>query len=173
MAGAVVTESSDVFEDVMYASCCLINRLRAMPKLSAEKQFIRVSGQSNAGFERCQMADHLFYFKDSNKYLKLPDFDETSHQTFVNLFKKYKVDAVIDVQQILDTTALLPDSAYEDISRVLLESKCVDAACISLISEIHMIKTLGGEFGKEHGEDCEHDPNSVIQRYIKLYKDDI
>ena len=34
-----------------------------------------------------------------------------------------------------------------------------------------MIKTLGGEFGAKFGEDCEHDPNSVIQRYIKLYKE--
>ena len=24
--------------------------------------------------------------------------------------------------------------------------------------------------GAKHGEDCEHDPNSVIQRYINLYK---
>lgn len=119
------------------------------------------------------MADHLFYFKDSNKYMKLPDFDEETAKKLTDLFNKYKLGAVIDVQQILDTTALLPDSAYEEISTCLLESKCVDAACISLISEIHMIKTLGGEFGAKHGEDCVNDPNSVIQRYIKLYKEGV
>ncbi|CAL6000183.1 Acyl-CoA_synthetase [Hexamita inflata] len=173
LAGAVVAETSDVFEDAMYAACCLVKRLRQMPKLDVQKQYLRVSGQSNAGFERCQMADHLFYFKDSNKYMKLPDFDEETAKKLTDLFNKYKLGAVIDVQQILDTTALLPDSAYEEISTCLLESKCVDAACISLISEIHMIKTLGGEFGAKHGEDCVNDPNSVIQRYIKLYKEGV
>ena len=34
-----------------------------------------------------------------------------------------------------------------------------------------MIKTLAGEDGKKYGEDCENDPDSVIQRYIRLYKE--
>ena len=68
-----------------------------MPKLSAVKTHLRISGQSNAGFERCQMADHLFYFKDSNKYLKLPDFDEQTASKLTELFNKYKLGAVIDV----------------------------------------------------------------------------
>ena len=45
------------------------------------------------------MADHLFYFKDSNKYLKLPNFDKgtADHEAFLKIFKKNKIDGVIDV----------------------------------------------------------------------------
>lgn len=44
------------------------------------------------------MADHLFYRSDANKYIRLPDFDEESHKKLVDLFNKYKLGAVIDVQ---------------------------------------------------------------------------
>lgn len=43
------------------------------------------------------MADHLFYFSDSNKYVKLPDFDEETGNKLKDLFNKYKLGAVIDV----------------------------------------------------------------------------
>lgn len=97
MAGAIVADTSDVFEDAMFAACCLVKRLRNLPKLDAQKLHLRVTGQSNAGFERCQMADHLFYFKDSNKYLKLPDFDEETSKKLTDLYDKYKLGSVIDV----------------------------------------------------------------------------
>lgn len=74
LSGAIITETSDAFEDTYYAACCLIKRFRDLPKLSKEKTHLGISGATNAGFERCQMADHFFYFKDSNKYLALPEF---------------------------------------------------------------------------------------------------
>lgn len=39
----------------------------------------------------------MFYYTDSNKYLKLPDFDEETSTKLKELFDKYKLGAVIDV----------------------------------------------------------------------------
>ena len=35
MSGAVVAETSDQFEDTMFAACCIIDKLRNLPKLDA------------------------------------------------------------------------------------------------------------------------------------------
>ena len=86
-------------------------------------------------------------------------------------FKKYKLEAVIDVQQILDTTGLIPDAAYAEIAGIMVGSGCVDAAVLSLTPEPQTIHTLGGEFGARYGEDCEHDAGSVIQRYAGLFRE--
>lgn len=171
MAGACVADTIDSFEDAVLISSFLIDRLRKLPKLVLSQQFLSVSGQSNAGFERCGMADHLFHRKDSNRYLKLPDFDEAASKKLHECFIKYKLGAVIDVQQILDTTALIPDAAYAEIAGIMMGSGCVNAAILSMTPEVQTVHTLSGEFGAKYGEDCEHDENSVIQRYIKLFKE--
>ena len=93
LSGAAVAGSSDELEDMMFAACCLVDRMRLLPKGVK----ISLSGQSNAGFERCQMADHLFNAKDSSSYLKLVDFDEATSTKLQDLFNKYKLGAVIDV----------------------------------------------------------------------------
>lgn len=70
------------------------------------------------------MADHMFALSTVNcsRYLSLPQFDEPSKLKIAELFNKYKVGSVVDIQDILDTTAILPDLAYDEISRALLSS---------------------------------------------------
>ncbi|KAH0570158.1 Acyl-CoA synthetase [Spironucleus salmonicida] len=154
LAGGVICETADAFEDAVFAACCLVPRLRDFPCK------IALSGQSNAGFERCAIADHLFYRKNEN-YVVLSKFEEKTNICLSGLFKLHKLEGVIDVQQILDTTALIPDSAMVDITRTLQGADEVDASVISLIPEVQTIKTLESEI----------DESSVIAMYLKLWKE--
>ena len=198
MAGGYNATSADDFEDAYYTATCIVDRLGSLDaavlrreraakdnpappevdshghkKAAPNPSATWISGQSNAGYEKCAMADHMFALSTVNcsRYLSLPQFDEPSKLKIAELFNKYKVGSVVDIQDILDTTAILPDLAYDEISRALLSSPAVDAAVIGLISETHVICTLGGEYGAKFNEDCVANKESVVNRYINIWHD--
>jgi len=165
MAGGVITETADAFEDAYYLATCVIDRLPTLDK----RHVAWVSGQSNAGYEKCSIADHFFAEPGCEKYMTLPTFDAASKAKIGKYYDQYKIGGVVDIQDILDTTAIIPDQAYEDISTALLESESVDAAVIGLIAEIHVICTLGGELGAKYNEDVCGNRGSVANKYIDIW----
>lgn len=101
---------------------------------------------TNAGFEKCCYADHLFLKKNSTNYLELPSFDEEKAQLSA-IFDKYKLSAVIDLDQIIDTTPTIPDAGYYEFAKILINSQNISCVLISPVPETHMMSTVTGEVG--------------------------
>ena len=151
------------FENAVFLASC------AVDKLDAFGRKLSLGIVTNAGFEKCLYADHLFMPSDSENYLELPEFSEQTKTRLAALFAKYKLSAVIDIDQILDTTPTIPDSAYYEFAQVLLET--CGAVIISPVPETHMISTLSGASGALIGRDFKTEGDSLPLLCAKLAKE--
>ncbi|EET00248.1 Acyl-CoA synthetase [Giardia duodenalis ATCC 50581] len=178
MAGAVVCDSFDSFDDVIYLASGLAPRIHKLREGFDARGYVSVTALSNAGFECCCIADHLFDLstrsidpcdEKSRSYFRLPVYDCETKEAIRAIYEKYKIGAVVDVNDIIDTTPTIPDRAYQEIAEILLKSPSVDCAIFSAVPETHIIKTTAGNVGALVGEDCVADEDSICRRFIALH----
>ncbi|ESU37737.1 ATP-dependent carboxylate-amine ligase, ATP-grasp domain protein [Giardia duodenalis] len=178
MAGAVVCDSFDSFDDVIYLASGIAPRIHRLREGFDAKGYVSVTALSNAGFECCCIADHLFELSTrsidpcderSRSYFRLPTYDSETKEAIKAIYEKYKIGAVVDVSDIIDTTPTIPDRAYQEIAEILLKSLSVDCAIFSAVPETHIIKTTAGNVGALIGENCVADEDSICRRFIALH----
>ncbi|CAL6112993.1 Acyl-CoA_synthetase [Hexamita inflata] len=163
-SGAVLVDQLDEFEDTVYVASAFTQK-----KIEFDKKF-KVGILTNAGFEKCCYADHLFLKEGSSNYMELPDFEETKQQ-LISIFDKYKLSSVIDLDQILDTTPTIPDLGYYEFAKVLVQSPEISAVLVSPVPETHMIATVTGDCGTIAGRDFMTEPGSIGHLMVKLAKE--
>jgi len=69
-SGAVLCDSLEEFEDTTYLAANFATKHFSVPK----DQKCKIGILTNAGFEKCCYADHLFLKENSQNYLELPQF---------------------------------------------------------------------------------------------------
>jgi acyl-CoA synthetase (NDP forming) len=118
----------------------------------------RLGAASNAGFECVVIADNLGRFD-------LPTFDEMTTERLESVFKKTRIDSVVDVHNPLDLTPMTGDASYEDVARAILYASNVDVAIFGCVALSPAMNTLPA--GASHSEDLTRD-DSFANRMIRL-----
>jgi acyl-CoA synthetase (NDP forming) len=148
-AGVVVAETLQDYEDLIKLFTWLGDKAVGGWRLGAI---------SNAGFECVVIADNLGRFD-------LPTFDEMTTGRLESIFKKARIDSVVDVHNPLDLTPMTGDAPYEDVVRAVLYASNVDVAIFGCVPLTPAMNTLPA--GASHSEDLTRD-DSFANRMIRL-----
>ncbi len=149
-AGVVVAESLQDFDDLISLFTHLRHKRADGPKLGAV---------SNAGFECVAIADSL-------GQLDLVTFDGTASARLQEIFRRSRIDAVVDVHNPLDLTPMAGDAAYEDSLRAVMESDGVDIGIVGCVPLTVALNTLPA--GPGHGNDLTRE-DGVGLRLARLH----
>jgi hypothetical protein len=57
---------------------------------------------------------------ESEKFIHFPNWSNETKETFQQIFKKYKIDEVIDIGEVLDVKASFPDESYYETVKAML-----------------------------------------------------
>ena len=68
------------FENAVFLASCAVDKLESFGRK------LKLGIVTNAGFEKCLYADHLFMPSDSENYLELPDFSVETKTRLTTLF---------------------------------------------------------------------------------------
>eukprot|EP00766_Chilomastix_caulleryi_P005821 gnl/Chilomastix_caulleri/752.p1 GENE.gnl/Chilomastix_caulleri/752~~gnl/Chilomastix_caulleri/752.p1 ORF type:complete len:336 (+),score=150.53 gnl/Chilomastix_caulleri/752:101-1108(+) len=168
-AGAVVAESFGEFEEVFVTAMVapsIIKSIRDVPK----GQRITIGCLTNAGFEKCSMADNLFIDPEMEQYLQLPEISSGIKKRMDEEFAKCGLKGVIDVSAILDTTPTISDDKYDYLLNTLMDICDCQIGMMAGVPETGMIKTLDSRVYPKDGDDILTD-DSLVARTIKLFKE--
>lgn len=168
-AGAVVADSFGEFEETFVTGMIapsLVKNIRAAPK----GKHITIGCLTNAGFEKCSMADNLFIDPEMEQYLQLPEVTPSVKKTMDEEFAKCGLKGVVDFSPILDTTPTISDDKYDYLLGSLMDICNCEIGLMAGVPETGMIKTLDSRAYPEDGDDILND-DSVIARTIKLAED--
>jgi acyl-CoA synthetase (NDP forming) len=105
---------------------------------------------TNAGFEKCASADHLTV-NGMEGILKLPDWTEETRKEIDRVFKKHKIDEVVDVSEVLDVTPLFSDLGYYELLRVVMKDPGCDIGFIGGVPETQALHSLESELNDSKG----------------------
>ncbi|KAA6395200.1 MAG: Acetyl-CoA synthetase (ADP-forming) [Streblomastix strix] len=143
-SGAIVCESFEEFEDVL-SLCALmpsVRKLRQRPKYDQGKSSsqysiqspIRVGMMSNAGFEKCALADHLF--NGLPKCLQLAQWtNQQTREKIEALFNKCGLKGVIDISPVLDVTPTLNELQWVELCEIMINDPDCDICIFSTVPE--------------------------------------
>lgn len=119
---------------------------------------VRVGALSNAGFEKCAIADHLYGEAD---VVDAPHWTPETKKKLSGIFEKYGIGGIMDVHDVLDLTPMLDDAGYDDVMRTVLEDNTVQAGVFSCVPMSATLKTLPNEI---------KEPGSLANRLVKLHE---
>lgn len=147
--GAIFTENIEDFEDLIQIFLFLKDK-----KINGRK----IGLVSNAGFECVSMADNISNFQVSK-------FSKDTEKKLFEIFKKIKIDTIVDIHNPLDLTPMTNDQGYEEIINVLMEDKNIDCFMIGAVPLTPALNTL--ERGEKHKEDFKRE-GSLANNIIKI-----
>jgi len=156
-AGAYV--ASDIEE---YHSILTIMSLLSDTVLNRRSGYPQLAGMSNAGFEKCALADAT-YDIDGTRLFEIATLSEKTKIKVENLFTDKGISDLIDTDKIFDMGPSANDEVFELTQRMLLEDINVDACVFANVPETPSVMTLSGF----NDEDI-NSPDSIIQRMIKI-----
>eukprot|EP00767_Chilomastix_cuspidata_P000982 gnl/Chilomastix_cuspidata/1289.p1 GENE.gnl/Chilomastix_cuspidata/1289~~gnl/Chilomastix_cuspidata/1289.p1 ORF type:complete len:801 (-),score=324.81 gnl/Chilomastix_cuspidata/1289:34-2436(-) len=168
-AGAVVTKTLMAFDRTIMCGTIqprLVSALRAIPR--GEK--VVVGALSNAGFEKCAVSDHLFAHPADARFMTFPDLVGKHNERFRALYKELRLEGVVDVSDVLDTTPMIPDAVYSILMRAVYEVAGAHVGLVSPVPETNAIRTIDGTVHTEIDEDI-RDPKAVTSQIIQLARD--
>jgi len=148
-SGVVVAETLSDFEELV--------RLFVLLK-DKKPRGLRLGALSNAGFECVAIADNLGAFQ-------LPEFSKATAARLADIFKRCRIDEIVDVHNPLDLTPMAADTAYEDAVRAVLEDPSVDLGVVGCVPLTPALNTLSA--GEGHREDIAS-PESIATRLLKV-----
>jgi acyl-CoA synthetase (NDP forming) len=151
-AGVVLADSLQDFDDLV--------RLFALLRGKTVRGW-RLGAVSNAGFECVVMADNLRRFS-------LAPFDGPTGQELEAIFRKARIDSVVDVHNPLDLTPMSGDPVYEQTTRVVMASDAVDVGIVGLVPLTGAMNSLAPS--EAHGEDVFRD-DSIAGRMVRLHRE--
>ncbi|KAH7816757.1 putative CoA binding domain containing protein [Monocercomonoides exilis] len=158
--GAVVCDSFEEYEQILM--CCAL-----MPSFSAlRRPMTKAAGVgmvSNAGYEKCCLADHLFRGNPSS--IALTQWSPETSAKIEELFVSAGLKGVIDISPVLDVTPMLPENRWCDLCEIMLSDAGCDAAVLTTVPESIQFKVR--EKGPGHPEDVDA-PGGFIDRIVAL-----
>ncbi len=149
--GAIITDSIGDFEDLIELFLFLRGK---------EIKGKRVALVSNAGFECVSMADNL-------RDLEVSKMDKTTEEKLLEIFKKVKIDTIVDIHNPLDLTPMANDLTYEEVIIALSNDPNVDSIILGAVPLTPALNTL--QKGENHREDFLRE-DSIANRIINLNK---
>ncbi|KAL0241635.1 hypothetical protein GEMRC1_006870 [Eukaryota sp. GEM-RC1] len=111
--------------------------------IAKKKSSYSVGALSNAGFEKCAIADHLF--SESLPNIKLCSWTDESKTAIEAAFANNRLSEVIDVGEVVDVTPMLNDKGTEDVVRGMYLDPKLDVCLFSTVPETLALKTLPEE----------------------------
>ncbi len=149
--GAVVAESLDDFEDLIRTFWLLRDRT---------PEGVRTGAVSNAGFECVAIADNPGPFR-------FVAFSEATTDRVRDLFRKNRLDAIMNVGNPLDVNPMMGDEAFSDTVRSVLTDPGIDIVIVGCVPLSGALQTLPA--GEEYEENLAC-PESVASRLIQLWR---
>ncbi len=149
--GAIITDSIGDFEDLIELFLFLRGK---------DIKGKRVALVSNAGFECVSMADNL-------KDLEVSKIEKTTEEKLTGIFKRIKIDAIVDIHNPLDLTPMANDLTYEEVIIALSNDPNVDSIILGAVPLTPALNTL--QKGEKHREDFLRE-DSIANRIINLNK---
>lgn len=153
--GAIFAENIEDFEDLIQIFLFLKDK-----KINGRK----IGLVSNAGFECVSMADNISNFEVSK-------FSKDTEKKLLEIFKKMKIDTIVDIHNPLDLTPMTNDQGYKEIIKILAEDENIDCLMIGAVPLTPALNTL--EKGEKHKEDFEREgslANNIIEIKNKYSK---
>lgn len=144
LAGAMVVDSFDEWNQLMILTTLWPQLLKCKGKS------VGVAVVTNAGFEKCATADHLTV-NGTEDVLHLPKWSAKTEKEIERVFKKYKIDEVVDISEVLDVTPQMPDSGYYELLRAVLADPDCDIGVVGGVPETQALHTLESELNDEKG----------------------
>ena len=163
-AGAMVAESFEEFDDLtMLSAYC--DGLASLTKLPQDER-LGVAALSNAGFEKCAIADHLT--ATAPKTVELARYGEATRERLKGIFVDHGIANIVDIGDVLDLSPMMNDEGYEKIVRATLEDENVDFGIYAVVPETGMLNTC--EPGERHREDLMRE-GSILNRLVHIRRD--
>ncbi|MBT3181909.1 MAG: hypothetical protein HN337_05300 [Deltaproteobacteria bacterium] len=159
-AGALIADTYEEFNSLMM----LCTYCEGLSELN-NKDEIGVAGLSNAGFEKCAIADHLTATK--SKKFGIASLNEKTRARLQDIFTAYGISSIIDQGDILDLSPMMNDEGYDAIIRATLDDGAVDIGIYSIVPETVMMNTC--EKGERHREDMMAE-GGILSRLIDIKK---
>ncbi|KAL0225543.1 hypothetical protein RCL1_003455 [Eukaryota sp. TZLM3-RCL] len=164
--GGIVVNNLSEFERVSMLLCCW-TRTGALSKLIERQQsIVSVGALSNAGFEKCAIADHLF--SEDFQGIQLCKWSEASIVNISAAFNKFKLSEVIDIGDVIDVTPMLNDEGNELVVRAMMQDPQLDVLLYATVPETLALNTLAK--APSHNEDCEAD-DAILARLVRLNRE--
>lgn len=147
--GAVFAENIEDFEDLIQIFLFLKGK---------EVKGKNIGLISNAGFECVSMADNI-------KDLKISNFSKETEKKLEEIFKKLKIDTIVDIHNPLDLTPMTNDKGYSEIIECLMEDENIHCLLVGAVPLTPALNTL--EKSEKHREDFKREDSLAI-RIIKI-----
>jgi len=147
--GAVFAENIEDFEDLIQIFLFLKEK---------EVRGDRAGLVSNAGFECVSMADNI-------SDLKLAKFSSKTEERLKEIFKKIKIDTIVDIHNPLDLTPMANDLAYAEIIETLMEDENISCLIVGAVPLTPALNTL--EESENHKEDFKRE-GSLANKIIEI-----
>lgn len=147
--GAIMTETISDFEYLIQMFAFFSDK---------KPKGLRLGSISNAGFINVAIGDNLGSFK-------LSSFAETTINTLQDIFKKARLNELMDIHNPLDITGMMGDAAYEEIILAVMNDENVDVGIVNCIPQPASLNTLPPGFG--HHENIFRS-DSLPMRMIQL-----
>ncbi len=162
-SGVLVAETSEDFQNLaLLTSYC--QNLAELRKLPSGK--LGVAALSNAGFEKCALADHLFEKKSMT--FELANFTDETRAKLKQILTELGVSGILDQFDVLDLSPMTDDEGFEKIVRTVLADENVHVGVFSIVPETVMLNTC--EKGEGHRDDV-RDDGSIMNRLIRIHED--
>lgn len=156
LCGAMVAHTSRELDNMILFAGYVKN----LETLGARKgKSVRVASMSNAGFEKCAIADHLM--NGAGGKIGLASYTPATTKKINEIFKEHGLASIMDVHDILDLTPMMNDEGYEKLIRATLEDDNVDFGLYSCVPETIQMNTCAA--GEGHGEDF-HKEGGLLSR---------
>ncbi len=163
-AGTMVAETSQEFDDlILLTSFC--DGLEDLMRLPTNKK-IGVAALSNAGFEKCMIADHLT--SGAPKTLELARYTDATRSKITTIFIEHGLTGFIDIHDILDLSPMMNDEGFEKVIRATIEDENTNFGVYSMVPETVMLNTC--EASEKHKEDMTRE-GGILDRLIRIKKD--
>lgn len=156
--GAIVADTLQEFRNLMMF-------LSYAKPITKKKQY-GIAALSNAGFEKCAIADHLM--KNVGGKITLANYSEATRAKIKEIFAKFNITSVVDIGDVLDLTPMMNDEGYENIVRATLADESVDVGLYAMVPETMQMNNC--EASAEHKEDLLRE-GSVLNRMIATHKE--
>jgi acyl-CoA synthetase (NDP forming) len=148
-AGAIVADALADFFDLTRLSCFLKDK-----KVTGW----RLGALSNAGFECVAIADNVGSFQ-------LQRFDPETTRRLEDIFRRCRIDAIVEVHNPVDLTPIMDDETFEEAIQVVLEADNIDVGIIGCVPLTGALNTLASAAG--HRENV-LDERSIASRMAQL-----
>ncbi|KAJ3432681.1 coa binding domain containing protein [Anaeramoeba flamelloides] len=159
-AGAIVADGFEEFNQLLITTTRANDWVKPLRKVQKNKK-IGVGALSNAGFEKCGIADHIIT-EESKHVLQLPEWSQKTMKQLTQDYKDFRIGSIVDIDTILDLTPMVSDKGYDQIIRTVLSDPNVHFGILSAVPETEALKTFEHEM---------HQKGSLLNRLIQIKKD--